>query len=72
MVNSYNGSMSSSITRRQLAAALAGALPAAAQAPATAVATELEKAVAQIHSNSKTLSEQTVPMSIEPAFVFKP
>ena len=72
MVNSYNGSMSSSITRRQLAAALAGALPAASQAPVPVDATELEKAVAQIHSNSKTLAGQTIPMSTEPAFVFKP
>jgi hypothetical protein len=64
--------MNPSITRRQLAAALAGALPAAAQTPAVVPATELAKAVEQMRSNSKALSTQSVPMSTEPAFVFKP
>jgi len=64
--------MNPSISRRQLAAALAGALPAAAQTPTAAPATELETALAQMRSNSKALSAQSVPMSTEPAFVFKP
>jgi hypothetical protein len=60
------------LTRRELAAALA-ATPVFAQTPAIPATpeAELEAARADVKANSMALSRIEVPITIEPAFVFK-
>jgi hypothetical protein len=60
------------VTRRQLAAALASAA-ALAQTPVPPVspAAELQSARDQVKAIAKTLAEQEIPMSTEPAFAFQ-
>jgi hypothetical protein len=69
------------LTRRQLAAAIAAAplasaspaapLPQAPAAPAQPPAGDLQTARDRIAANSKALAAVRVPMSTEPAVVFK-
>ena len=64
----------STLTRRQLAAALAAAAPLAAQEappqPATP-AEELKAATERLRRTTGTLAKFDVPMAAEPAFSFK-
>jgi len=60
------------ITRRNLAAALAGAPLLAAQTPpAPTPEDDLKAARDRIKSNGETLVAQNIPMSTEPAFQFR-
>ncbi len=62
------------VTRRQLASALAAGMAAAqteAQ-PAGNPDAELQKARDQVKANIARLAAETVPMTTEPAFQFKP
>ncbi|HEY1221511.1 MAG: hypothetical protein ABSE42_03120 [Bryobacteraceae bacterium] len=61
------------LTRRQLAAALAPAvaLSGAAAQPAAAADEELRAARNRVKTNGETLAGVTVPMATEPAFQFK-
>jgi hypothetical protein len=60
------------LTRRQMAAALTSAA-ALAQTPAPPVSPEadLQSARDQVKAIAQTLTDQDVPMSIEPAFAFR-
>lgn len=64
----------STLTRRQLAAALATAVPLAAQEPPPAPSTpaeELKAAAERLRRATGTLANFDVPMAAEPAFSFK-
>ncbi len=64
--------MSTKLTRRQLAAAVA-ALPAARLPAQTPASDEdvLKQARDQVRRNAGLLSERQIPMATEPAFCFK-
>jgi len=63
-----------SLTRRQLASALtaSAALAQAPPQPAPAPDAELQSARDRVKANAARLAAQMVPMTIEPAFQFKP
>lgn len=66
--------MSSPLTRRQLATALATVAAAAAQAPATtpAPAGDLESAREQLKKNREAIGKVKITETLEPALTFKP
>lgn len=59
------------MTRRSLAALLvAGAKPA--QEAKETLEQETRRRIEQVHADSKKLTDYPVPMSVEPAFQFRP
>jgi hypothetical protein len=64
--------MNGKISRRHLATALlATAAPAPAQTQQRTPEAELEAALKQMRSNGSELEKQDVPLTMEPAFIFK-
>jgi len=68
--------MTDKLTRRQMAVALAGAAPAATSAAVPAQSAPQQDPLAaareQIGESIASMEEFDLPMSAEPAFVFKP
>lgn len=61
----------SKFTRRELAAALSTSVVLLAQAPPSPD-DELKASLAQLHDNADQLDKFSLPMSAEPATIFKP
>ncbi len=72
----YARSMSTKVTRRQLAVGIVTGAAALGQTPVAPIPQtpdeELKAVQSQLRSNSETLGKVDVPQSTEPAFVFRP